>query len=112
MMIYKINFTKPSLILHNYKIYHIRHPNETAHERTDIIAKNNIRHYEGINFQEEHSEATNVIVEDRSGPNNIITVYWSPKYAIKSTQFKTYFHECGNNFIYGGDNNTKYYAVI
>lgn len=109
ILISETHFTKKSFIkFHNYKIYHTTHPDGTAHGGTAIIIRNNIKHYQTTQYQKPHIQATNVVVEDWTGPITFSSIYCPPKHSIQQTDFKTFFDTLGPRFICGGDYNSKH----
>lgn len=65
-------------------------------------------HHEVDKFQHEHIQATNIVIEDWTGPITISAVYCPPKHIIKTGQFLQLFQSLGHRFIAGGDFNAKH----
>jgi hypothetical protein len=92
-----------------YTIYNTRHPDGTAHGGTAIIIKSKIKHYELEKYQQEHLQATSIVVEENSRTITISAVYCPPKHIIKKEQFEIFYHTLGARFIVGGDYNAKHH---
>lgn len=84
------------------------HPDGKAHGGTALIIRSSIRHHDIDRYQEEHIQATSVIVEDWSGSITISAIYSPPKHTIKNEQYVTFFKTLENRFIAVGDYNAKH----
>jgi hypothetical protein len=47
----------------NYKVYHIRHPDDGAHGGAAVIIRNSISHYELTHYQNNNIQAASVKVD-------------------------------------------------
>lgn len=92
----------------NFTLYNTNHPDNTAHGGSAVLIKNTIKHYELPKFQQDHLQASSVVVEDWAGPITLSSVYCPPRHAITSVMFENYFNILGNKFIAGGDYNAKH----
>lgn len=109
MLISETHFTKKSFIkINNYTIYHTLHPENKAHGGTCVIIRSKIKHHETDKFQQEHIQATSIVVEDWLGSFNITAIYCPPKYANKESHYSHFFSTLGNRFFVGGDYNAKH----
>lgn len=50
-----------------YNIYHITHPDGTAHDETAVFIKNKIKFYQTTSYRKEHIQATSAVIKDWSG---------------------------------------------
>lgn len=91
-----------------YRFYQTMHPDGTAHGESAVLIKNNIKHYEIKPYQTNKIQATNVVVEDRSGPIKFSAIYSPPKHTIKKEDDKNFFNTLGTRFIAGGNYNAKH----
>lgn len=109
ILISETHFTKKNFIrFPNYSVYHTMHPDGTAHGGTAVIIKNTIKHHLTTCYKKEFLQATNIVVEEWTGPITFSAVYCPPKHTIKEESFKEFFDELGNRFICGGDYNAKH----
>ncbi|KMQ84201.1 rna-directed dna polymerase from mobile element jockey-like protein [Lasius niger] len=84
------------------------HPDGTAYGDTAVIIRNSIKHHEVDKSQQEHIEATSLVIQDRHGPFTITAIYSPPKHVIKENQFSQLFQSLGHRFIAGGYFNAKH----
>lgn len=91
-----------------YSIYHTEHPDGTAHGGTAVIIRNSIVHHELSKHEEHHLQATSVHVNKLPTPMTISSVYCPPRHNLTKNDFKTFFETLGNNFVCGGDFNSKH----
>jgi hypothetical protein len=80
MLISETHFTdKSHLRIPNYAVYHSNHPNGTARGGSAIIIKRSIKHRLLNSHTQDFLQATNVSVEDSTGPLTVSAVYLPPK---------------------------------
>lgn len=108
VLISETHFTNISFFkIPNYICYSTNHPDNTAHGGSAVLIRNNLKHHEVPNYQFDFIQATNVVVEDRSGPITLSAVYIPPRHIVNNQQFTDFFHSLGNRFLAGGDYNAK-----
>jgi exonuclease III len=108
MLITETHFTEKSyLILLNYTVYHINHPDGTARGRTAIIIQNSIQHHQLKGYCFDFLQATTVSVEESVGSLVISAVYLPPKHIVKQERLGIFYNTLGKRFIAGGDYNAK-----
>ncbi|PNF19341.1 putative RNA-directed DNA polymerase from transposon X-element [Cryptotermes secundus] len=108
MLISETHFTNKSYIkIPNFNIYHTNHPDGTAHAGTAVMIRNNIKHYEKEGYKQENIQATSVVVQEHSSEITISSIYCPPKHNNKHKDFEHFFKTLGNNFLVGGDFNSK-----
>lgn len=109
LLISETHFTKKSHFkIDSYKLYHTMHPDGTAHGGSAILIKNNIRHHETANYCTNEIQATNLVIEDWTGPFTISAVYNPPKHNLKQDDYEKFFNTLGSRFVAGGDYNAKH----
>lgn len=109
MLISETHFTGKSFMrIPRYTVYNTNHPSGNTHGGTAIIIWNSIKHFEIEKFQQEHLQATSVVIEECNKTLSISAVYCPPKYTTKEHQFKAYLQTLGPRFIAGGDYNAKH----
>ena len=109
LLVSETHFTrKHHFVINGYKFYQTMHPSGSAHGGSAILIKKNISHYEGIHFCTEQIQATNVFLNDLSGPLQITAVYSPPRHKILKDDYIAFFQTLGNRFIAGGDYNAKH----
>jgi exonuclease III len=109
MLISETHFTKKSYIkIPKYTIYDSQYPVGTAHGGTAIIIKNGIKHYLHGHYNLEHVQATSVTIKDWIGPLTKAAVYCPPKHTVKVEQFRSFYATLGQNFLAGGDYDSKH----
>lgn len=111
LLISETHFTsKNYLSVPNFKFYHVMHPDGTAHGGSAILIRDNIKHQEGQHFRTKEIQATNVVIEDRSGPITISSIYSPPRHTIKKEHYDSFFLSLGHRFLACGDYNAKHLA--
>jgi hypothetical protein len=109
MLISETHFTDRSYFrIPQYTTYYTNHPDNTAHAGTAILIKNTIRHFELPKYEENHLQATVILVKMMPYDLKIASVYCPPRYNIKKEQFGIFFQTLGPIFIAGGDYNCKH----
>ena len=109
MLILETHFTSKSFIrIPQYTVYDTQHPDGTAHGRTAIIIKSNIKHHLHGQYNQAHLQATNVAIESWTAPLTIAAVYCPPRHPVKADQFAAFYATLGQRFIAGGDYNAKH----
>lgn len=93
---------------HGYIIHQCNHPDGTAHAGSAILIKSNIKHSPLPSYQNESFQATNIRIILNNIPTTISSVYCPPRSKITTTDFSHYFSAIGNNYIVGGDFNSKH----
>jgi exonuclease III len=109
MLISEEHYTnRTHLKIPNYNIYNTQYPDGTAQAGTAIIIKQNIKHYERMEYKQENIQATTVTIQEHTGELTISAVYCPPKHKNKCEDFEKFFKTQGNNFIVAGDFNAKH----
>lgn len=109
LMISETHFANKNYFkIHNYSMYHTPHPSDRARGGVAIIIRNSIKHYEEVKYQEEHIQATTIVIKEWMGQLALAAVYCSLNCNIKIQQFKHFFSTLSNRFIAGGDYNAKH----
>lgn len=97
-----------------YITYHCDHPDGTAHAGSALLIKSNIKHSTLPPYQSNIIQATNITLILNNIPTTISSVYCPPpkrnRPNIKTSDFEQYFLSLGNNYIAGGDFNSKHHA--
>jgi hypothetical protein len=110
LLVSETHFTSRSFMkIPRYTIYNTRHPDGAAHGGAAITIKSKIKHYELEKYQQEHLQATRIVVEGNSRSITISAVYCLPKHIIKKEQFEIFYHTPGARFIACGDYNAKHH---
>jgi hypothetical protein len=110
MSISETQFTEKSYLkLLNYTVYHTNHPAGTARGRSAIIIKNSI-HHQFNGYCSDFLQAITVSLEDSVSSLIISADYLPPKHIVKQEQLETFHNTLGQQFIAGGDYNTKHTA--
>lgn len=73
--------TKTMFKIPSYKVYHIPHPDDTAHGGAAVIIRSTIPHHTAI--------------------------YCPPRHAISNEEYTEFFQSQGNKFLIGGGRNAK-----
>ena len=109
LLVSETHFTEKSYFqIPNYKTYHTMHPDGSAHGGSAVIIRNNIKHHETVPYRTDEIQATNVRVEDWSGPFTVSAVYSPPKHKLKMADYEKFLNTLGHRFIAGGDYNAKH----
>lgn len=108
-MISETHFTNKSYFdIPKYKFYSTNHPDGTAHAGSAVLVKSNIKHYSMQSYCLDKIQATNIVIEDCTGPLVISALYCPPKHNFKKGDYVAYFTTLGSRFIAGGDYNAKH----
>ncbi|KAL4136298.1 hypothetical protein QTP88_007846 [Uroleucon formosanum] len=91
-----------------YTLYQCSHPDGTAHAGSAILIKNNIKHTSLPPYQTDSFQATNIRLTLNNIPTTISSIYCPPRSKINTADFNKFFSSLGNNFIAGGDFNSKH----
>jgi len=59
----------------NYDLYHMPHPDATAHGGTAVMIRRNIKHHSREEYRHEHIQATGITLEDNLSDITIAAVY-------------------------------------
>jgi hypothetical protein len=78
-----------------------------VHGGTEVIIRQNIKHYVKEEYRHENIQATNIATEDKIGETTVSAIYCPPKHHNTYDDYDKYFKTLGNRFIAGGDCNTK-----
>jgi exonuclease III len=105
LLISETHFTDKSYInIPNDKTYQINHPDGKAHGGSATIIKDFINHY----VLQKYEEASSIKIMSFPYPLTVSAIYCPPRYNLKKSHFETFFHALGNQFIAGGDFNSKH----
>ena len=103
-LISETHFTSRTVFkLPHYTIYHIIHPDNTAHEGVAIILRSFLRHYELLHHQSEAMQAATVRLDIRPCPLTVSAVYCPPSHVVPTDDYVTFFQSLGSRFLIGGD---------
>lgn len=107
-LISETHFTNQSHIrFKGYKVYQTIHPENTAKGGSAVIIKENILHYEELEYKTEEIQATTVSITSKNYPVSITAVYCPPKHSTKKDRYLEFLRNQGSRFIIGGDFNSK-----
>lgn len=91
----------------SYKVYHIPHPDDTAHGGAAVIIRNTIPHHELIHYQTPKMQAANIQINAKPWPITTTAIYCPPRHAITTEEYTQFFQSQGSKFLIGGDWNAK-----
>jgi hypothetical protein len=102
-LISETHFTSRTVLkIPHYAVYHIHHPDDTAHGGAAVIVKNSIPHHELVHYQTDKIQAANIRVTAKPWP------YCPPRHAISTSEYTAFFQAQGTRFLIGGDWNSKH----
>jgi len=109
-LISETHFTPKSfVIIPGYQVYHACHPDGTAHAGSAIYIKNNLSHHPLTPYSENYLQATNISINlENHNSITISSIYCPPGAKIFTENFENYFSSLGQQFIAGGDLNSKH----
>jgi len=90
-----------------YYLLKSNHPDGTAHGGAAILINTNLKFHPITNFSQNHIQFCAISITLNNIPIVIAAVYSPPKHLITGTNLTEYFGTFPNNFIAGGDFNTK-----
>lgn len=97
----KINFP-------GYKLIHTNHPDNTAHGCVAIYVKSTILFQILPSFAQDFLQPCAILIKLNNNSYTIAAIYSPPKHNVTFHKFSAYFNTINNNFIIGGDYNTKH----
>jgi hypothetical protein len=97
-----------SFKLPGYIMNHCDHPDGSAHADSAILIKPNIKHTILPSFQNNCIQATIIALTLNHIPTIISLAYFHFGIKISTVELSRYFTSLGNNFLIGGDFNSKY----
>ena len=107
LLISETNFTQKNCFrVNGYYTYDTKNPSGRACGGTEILIRNDIKHFPMPEYKTEHIQATSINIHDNK--TTISSVYCPPNYNIKQDQFLDYFATLDPKFIAAGDYNTKH----
>jgi hypothetical protein len=86
-----------------YKVYHIFHPDGTAHVGAGVIIRSAINHHELL-----HHQSDKIQVDTNTSPFTISAIYCPPRHVISAEEYIEFFQSLGPKFLIGGDWNAKH----
>ena len=89
-------------------MYHTIHPANTARGGSCVIIRENIKHYEELDYSTEMIQAATVRIQTKRIKCAVSAIYSPPRHNIKYEDYKTFLNTLGENFILGGDFNAKH----
>ncbi|KAF0752052.1 Uncharacterized protein FWK35_00017882 [Aphis craccivora] len=92
----------------SYKLLKANHPDNTAHDGVAILIKSTIAFQVLPNFCQNFLQSSAVLININNIPVTIAALYSPPKHTVAIADFNNYFGTFGNNFIVGGDFNSKH----
>jgi hypothetical protein len=81
----------------HYKVYHVPHPQSTAHGGAAVVIRSAITHHELLHHQADKIQAANIGVDANARPFTISAIYCPP-----------FFQSLGSKFLTGKDWNAKH----
>ena len=94
----------------HYAVYHTTYTNETAHGVAAVILRSSIRHHELPPHQSDKIQSATVQLDAHPWPLTISVIYCSPRHAIFTDDYVTFFRSLGSRFLISGDWNAKHTA--
>lgn len=91
-----------------YTLYRCTHPTGTAKSGSAIIIRHGIKHFPKPNYQKTYIQSASVEVTTVSGNVTFASVYCPPNHPFTTIEYTHFFQSLGNNFIAGGDYNSKH----
>jgi hypothetical protein len=91
-----------------YKVYHVPHPDGTAHGGAAVLIRSAITHHELLHHQSDKTQAANIQVDANTWPFTISAIYCPPRHAISAEEYIAFFQSLGPKFLTGGDWNIKH----
>lgn len=91
-----------------YILYQCNHSDGTAHAGSAILIKNNIKHTPLPPYQTDRFQAINIRLILNNIPTTISSIYCPSNSKINTADFNSYLSTLDNNFIAGGDFNSKH----
>lgn len=108
-LITKTHLTKRTKIhIPDYTILRSNNPDDTAYGGAAIIIRSTIFFYNVSQLSEPHIQSFTIQTTLDHSPISITAAYFLPNQIISPTLFEQFFNSLGNNFIVGGDLNSKY----
>ncbi|PNF38076.1 hypothetical protein B7P43_G18153 [Cryptotermes secundus] len=99
--------TRTMLKIQSYKIYHIPHPDDTAHGGAAVIIRSTIPHHELPHYQTPKIQAANIQINASPWPFTTTAIYCPPRHSISTEEYIEFLQSQGNKFLIGGDWNAK-----
>lgn len=94
--------------IRGYRVYHTVRPDKVGKGGTAVVIKENINHFEQINYETSAIQATAVNVKTKSKDITIVAIYCPPGQALGKSDYLQFFQVIGDRFIIGGDFNAKH----
>ena len=108
-LISETHFTSKTVLkIPTYKIYHIHHPDDTAHGGAAVIVRNAIPHHELVHYQTDKIQAASIRVTAKPWPFTVTAIYCPPRHPISTSEYTTFLQSQGTRFLIGGDWNSKH----
>ncbi|KAL4090786.1 hypothetical protein QTP88_025561 [Uroleucon formosanum] len=84
------------------------HPDGTAHGGAVILIKSNLQYYSLVNYSQNHFQSCAISITINNIPVAIAAIYSPPRHNLTVDNLTDFFDSTANNFIIGGDYNTKH----
>lgn len=108
-LISETHFTNKTVFkIPHYKVYHIPHPDNTAHGGAAVIIRNAVAHHELIHHQSDKIQAASIQVNTNQRPFTVSAIYCPPRHTIAVEEYIAFFESQGSRFVIGGDWNAKH----
>jgi hypothetical protein len=79
-----------------FNVYHIPHPDDTAHAGTAVIILSALTHHELLHHQSDRIQAVNVQVDANPWPFTISAIYHPPRHAVSAEEYIALFQPLGS----------------
>jgi hypothetical protein len=76
--------TRPMFKIPYYKVYHVPHPDGTAHGGAAVVIRSEITHHELLHHQSGKIQVANIQVDANPWPFTISAIYCPPRHAISA----------------------------
>jgi hypothetical protein len=81
-------------------------PDGRAHAGSAIMKRQDIKHHEIAKYETDHTQATNIGIEDWDGSFAISAPY--PHHTIKNEQYNSFMDSLRHRFLFAGDFKAKH----
>jgi hypothetical protein len=78
------------------KIYHIPHPDDTAHGRAADIIRSTVPHHELSHYQTPKIQAASIQINVSSWPFTATAIYSPPRHAMSTEEYTEFLQSLGN----------------
>jgi hypothetical protein len=91
-----------------YKVYHIPHPDGTAHGGAAVTIRSAVNHHELLHNQSDKIQAANIQVDANTRPFTISAIYCPPRHVLSAEEYIALFQPLGTKFLTGEDWKAKH----